>query len=41
MRVGERGARADMLKKTLETGSLRAVSDTRVRKRTGGSRDLS
>ena len=29
-----------MSKKTLETGSLRAVSDTKVRSRTGGSRNF-
>ena len=35
-----RGGPPEMSKKTLETGSLRAVSDTMVRTRTGGSRNF-
>jgi hypothetical protein len=35
-----RGRPSEMLKKTLETGSLRAVSDTKVRSHTGGPRNF-
>jgi len=34
-----RGGPPEMSKKTLETGPLRAVSDTKVRSHTGGSRN--
>jgi len=35
-----RGGSVEILKKTLETGSRRAVSDTKVRSHTGGSRNF-